>query len=842
MSTKDSLSSRKMRSGSITLVIMTTGLIPFTRCSADDFNLDFLGIEDKKNIDVSRFSQSGYIQPGTYELLLQVNNQSINPQVSPFSWYDYQGSESHKQKKTLPCLSQAQIKDIGFTSEAIKNISYWHNGTCADINALPGVEIKPDLSNGLLALNIPQHYLEYSSASWLPPSRWEQGLSGLMFDYNINGSLINARQGGSQHTLSYNGTVGQNVASWRLRADYQGSNYSAEQGSRHQFNWNRYYLYRAIPEWRAKLTVGENSINSSLYPSWRYSGISLDSDDRMLPPNLRGYAPQISGLADTNARVKISQYGQVLYDSTVPAGYFSINDLDSAVRGRLDVEIIEQNGEKKTFQVETASVPYLSRPGQLRFKIATGRPRGNQHSLEGPPFASSDLSWGVNNDWSVYGGTILSADYSNLALGIGRNFQQLGTLSLDISQSRARMPAESDISGHSLHLGYAKYFDDTNTDITFSGYRFSDKQYMGMDRYISTRYGKNSNGAEKYSYVLMLNKHFIDSNISTGVQYSYQNYWDGHQYNYLSLNVNRYFDMFSFKNISLGISASRSQYQAKNNDAVYLRLSMPLGSGNASVSSSYQNSRWSQNAGYSDTTNGGLDSYSFNTGASRSGSGQQQRQFNGIYTHQARAATLSGNASLVENGYTTLGMSASGGGTITAKGAALHSGAISGGTRLMVSTEGVEDVQVDGGRSRTNRFGIGVIGDVSSYYRTTTTVDLNSLPDDVEVQNPVVESVLTEGAIGYRQFKVLKGNKIFSIIALNDGSHPPFAASVTDKSGRELGMVTDGGQAWLRGINGGTTLNVNWDDGQHQCQINIPATLNRQQYLLPCSEQHPAKP
>ncbi|HFI3524323.1 TPA: fimbria/pilus outer membrane usher protein, partial [Escherichia coli] len=111
---------------------------------------------------------------------------------------------------------------------------------------------------------------------------------------------------------------------------------------------------------------GENNINSDIFRSWSYTGASLESDDRMLPPRLRGYAPQITGIAETNARVVVSQQGRVLYDSMVPAGPFSIQDLDSSVRGRLDVEVIEQNGRKKTFQVDTASVPYLTRPGQVR--------------------------------------------------------------------------------------------------------------------------------------------------------------------------------------------------------------------------------------------------------------------------------------------------------------------------------------------------------------------------------------------------------------------------------------------------------------------------------------------
>ncbi len=114
----------------------------------------------------------------------------------------------------------------------------------------------------------------------------------------------------------------------------------------------------------------------------------------MLPPRLRGYAPQITGIAETNARVVVSQQGRVLYDSMVPAGPFSIQDLDSSVRGRLDVEVIEQNGRKKTFQVDTASVPYLTRPGQVRYKLVSGRSRGYGHETEGPVFATGEASWG----------------------------------------------------------------------------------------------------------------------------------------------------------------------------------------------------------------------------------------------------------------------------------------------------------------------------------------------------------------------------------------------------------------------------------------------------------------
>ncbi|WP_262232288.1 fimbria/pilus outer membrane usher protein, partial [Escherichia coli] len=102
----------------------------------------------------------------------------------------------------------------------------------------------------------------------------------------------------------------------------------------------------------------------------------------------------------------------------------------------------------------------------------------------------------------------------------------------------------------------------------------------------------------------------------------------------------------------------------------------------------------------------------------------------------------------LQKGYTSFGVSASGGATITGKGAALHAGGMSGGTRLLVDTDGVGGVPVDGGQVMTNRWGTGVVTDISSYYRNTTSVDLKRLPDDVEATRSVVESALTEGAIG----------------------------------------------------------------------------------------------
>lgn len=805
---------------------------------AVDFNTDMLDSADKKNIDFSRFSLAGYIMPGVYQMGVIVNSQEISP--SPFQILFVEPPSSnagHNDKIPQACLTPEIVNLMGMTEASLEKVLYWGNEHCADFSQLSGVEISPNQAEGMLYINMPQLWLEYSDDSWLPPSRWDNGISGVLFDYNINGSVNKPYKGEQEQQLSYNGTAGANWGAWRLRADYQG-NLSRGQGEAlgggGRFSWNRFYMYRAIPRWGANLTLGENYTNSDIFSSWRYTGISLESDARMLPPKLRGYAPMVSGIADTNARVVISQQGRILYDSTVPAGPFSIQDLDSSVRGRLDVSVIEQDGRKQTFQVDTAYVPYLTRPGQIRYKFVAGRSRSYIHTTEGPVFTAGEISWGLSNAWSLYGGGVVAGDYNALAVGVAHDLNVFGTVSADITQSVARMPETDPKQGKSWRLSYSKRFDDVNTDITFAGYRFSERNYMTMEQYINARYHGDFSDREKELYTITLHKGFDSWNSSVNFQYSHQTYWDSRTSDYYSVSLNRYFDLFDIKNISLGVSASRSQYHNKDNDSVYIRLSVPWGSGTASYNSSVNNGSYVNSVGYSDFLQDGLSSYSLNAGVSSSDGRPSGGQIGAYYSHSSPEANLSVNFSAAENNYTSFGISASGGGTITPKGAAIHAGGMNGSTRLLVDTDGVGGVPIDGGRVLTNRWGIGVVTDLSSYYRNTISVDLNKLPENIEATRSVVESVLTEGAIGYREFGILKGERLFAVLNMSDNSQPPFGASVMSNKGVELGMVTDGGLVWLSGINPGERITVGWD-GKKQCVADIPERFNpEQQLLLPC--------
>ncbi|EJN6961736.1 TPA: fimbria/pilus outer membrane usher protein [Photobacterium damselae] len=809
---------------------------------AVEFNTDIfdLGESSKDDIDISRFSQKGYILPGNYSLKVLVNGEVISANADDIDFIEI------NNRKVKACLTDNIIKRIGFTTKALNKVTKWNHNVCNDLSKIDGIEIIPDIGDATLKLSIPQIWLEYIDSSWLPPSRWENGINGLMIDYNINSNL-NKYSGRSSWTksISYNGTIGANVSSWRLRLDYQGNAGDSDFGST-SFDISRSYLYTSIPELRSKLTVGEHSMSSDIFSPWQYTGIGLESDDRMLPPKLRGYAPQVKGVADTNARVIIKSKNRVVYDAIVPAGPFAIKDLDSSLRGRLDVEVIEEDGRKKEFSLETSTIPYLTRPGQIKYKMAVGRPRRDNHNVDGPLFIAGETSVGITNNWSLYGGAVLAKDdYSSFAIGVGRDLGVFGTLSADISQSIARIDdKESTKKGKSWRFNYSKSFDDADADIQFAGYKFSEEDYMTMDQFLDARKDSEYRDKEKELFTISLDKNFSNIDSSISLQLNHQTYWDKDSSDdYYTFSLYKYFDAFDLKDISLSFSATRSVYSDNNEyqddyeDSYFLRVSVPLGYANyLNLGSSMSADRYTNTVGYSASLNHDLDHYSITAGVNSGDGRGTDAMASAYYSKTTPYNDITANVSYNSNEYTNLGLSIAGGVTVTANGGAFHSGGTNGDTRLMVDTDGIGDVPIAYGQAVTNDWGIGVVTSINSYARNTTAVDFNKLPDDIETtDNSVIETVLTEGAIGYKKLTVVKGLKLFATITRGNGQKINFGENVVNKKGQELGISSDNGLVWLTGVNSGEILTVS-KGSKAECNISIPDNINEEKILnLVCS-------
>lgn len=832
------------------IVTLCSALIAGYACSAlasqsgtmVTFNTDVLDINDRSRIDLSQFSRPGYVMPGSYVMGVQINKSSLPERTILFLAPDNDPSGSEA------CLTPDLVEQFGLTQEAREPLTWFRNGQCLDTESLKGMSIRADLGAGILYITLPQRYQEYSAENWDPPSRWDEGINGVLTDYNVNAwfnhqAMMTAR---NSQTLSGSGTSGINVDAWRFRADWQTQyrHTTGQPASTHYlWAWNRYYLYRAIPALRARFTFGENYLTSDMFNSFRYRGANLISDDNMLPPNLRGYAPEVVGVAKTNARVIIRQQGQVIYDATVAAGPFRIQDIRNIAAGKLDVTVEEQDGSQQNFSTDVANTPYLSRPGLVRYKFAAGKTATAGHHSDEPGFVAGEFSVGVNNTWSLYSGVLSAGTYNALAVGSGRDLGSLGAMSFDLTESYARLMQEGTKRGKAYRLSFTRRFDTTDSQFTFSAHRFTDQNFMSMTDYLSARYqGLVKTAGSKELYSLIFSQPFREYNASAYINYTHQSSWTRPATDTWNVTISRYFDMNRFKNLSVNLTGYRTRYEYGQDKGGYISLSVPWGE-NGTVS--LENRVIKNNNGFSASIYdraGENNTYRVSVGAAQ----HNQRSFSGYLTHEGSASRITATASAQQAKYTSLSLSAQGGVTATPKGVAMHAVRMPGSTRIMLDTAGIPAIPVkDHSRvTYTNHFGKAIISDISSYYRNSFSIDLGKIGDNVEALRSVVQGTLTEGAIGYRQFGMLAGRKALATIRLPDGTMPPFGATVFNADKVQTGIVGENGETWLTGMNAGQTMNVNWE-GKLRCYITLPSPLSAESgvnsLLLPCVPPKPQK-
>ena len=549
---------------------------------------------------------------------------------------------------------------------------------------------------------------------------------------------------------------------------------------------------------------------------------SIQSDDRMLPPSMRGYAPLITGVAHSNATVTVSQQGRVLYATRVSAGAFAIQDVSANVQGTLDVTVQEEDGSVQKFTVTAASVPFLAREGQFRYKFSIGQPRLFGSPGITPTFGAGEIAYGLPKDFTIYGGTLNAENYTSLAAGVGKDLGALGAVSVDVTTSRATLWWNGQQkTGQSYRFNYSKHFDALDTDLRFFGYRFSDRNYTTFPQFFGdpTYYGLNSS---KQRLSLTLAKRIFG--VSTFLSYDHSSYWDSESDDRFGLTLARMVSIGKLKNVNLNFSAFRTQGASGKGTQVFLSAAIPLGS-RQTVStnvSSTSGSGVSVTTGLSGNNADGL-SYAVSGGSS-----DGRPIFNANVRKMTSAYQVSMQASTLINSYAAASLELDGSLVATKHGIAAHSNGNNGDTRLLVSTDGVPDVPLTGSQAKTNKSGYAVIGSISPFDTFYAQVNTNKLALDTQVTNPVQRLVLTGGAIGYVHFDAARGRNALVELSGTDGKAMPFGASVVDrKTGREIGIVGEHGVTYLSQIQPDSELVVQLSDTE-QCRLgtlpdNLPA-------------------
>ncbi|SPW53576.1 fimbrial outer membrane usher protein StfC [Escherichia coli] len=360
--------------------------------------------------------------------------------------YWYAGEDD--ASKSYACLTPELVAQFGLKEDVAKNLQWSHDAKCLKSGQLEGVEIKADLSQSALVISLPQAYLEYTYPDWI---RLHVGMTASPGSSRTTASTH--KPGTKKMAVmivtrsAATGRSGLTWGPWRMRADWQ-TNYQHTRSNdddefsgdetQKKWEWSRYYAWRALPSLKAKLALARiTSDPIFLMVLTMLVAVSVLTIKCCLPI-CAATRQTFPAWHHTTAKVTVSQMGRVIYETQVPAGPFRIQDLGDSVSGTLHIRIEEQNGQVQEYDISTASMPYLTRPGQVRYKIMMGRPQEWGHHVEGEFFSGAEASWGIANGWSLYGGALGDENYQSAALGVGRDLSTFGAVAFDVTHSHTK--------------------------------------------------------------------------------------------------------------------------------------------------------------------------------------------------------------------------------------------------------------------------------------------------------------------------------------------------------------------------------------------------------------------
>ncbi|MBW1250805.1 fimbrial biogenesis outer membrane usher protein [Pseudomonas tolaasii] len=439
--------------------------MPALAQAEDYFNPGALEVEPgQQQVDLERFAVKGGQMPGTYRVDLYLNDVRLDTRDIPFV--------DAGQGKLQPQFTVQQLKDMGVKIDAFPALQQLPASQPVDDLGAYIRDAGTRFNSGVqrLDISISQAALTSEARGYVDPSEWDQGLTAGLLNYTFTGSNTSRDRGAHDDSYYLNLRSGLNLGAWRLR------NYSTLSQNKGRQAWQNIstYAQRDVHSLKSQLTLGDAATPSDVFDSVQFRGAQLASDDSMVPDSLRGFAPVVRGIAQSNAQVTIRQNGYIIYQTYVPPGAFAISDLyPTSSSGDLAVTITEADGSERRFVQPFSSVPVMVREGRFKYSATAGQYRSYGNKGSKPGFVQSTLIYGLPANYTLYGGAQASEKYTAAALGLGHSFGDWGSISMDVTQANTEFFNGAESTGQSYRFRYAKDIAATGTTFTLAGYRYS---------------------------------------------------------------------------------------------------------------------------------------------------------------------------------------------------------------------------------------------------------------------------------------------------------------------------------------------------------------------------------
>lgn len=830
-------------SPSLTSMLLLVGAFPAWGRDYFDPGLLALGGSQLATTDLTIFESSGQIPEGRYMVALWMNQSDLGQHTLVF--------KKDAQGQVQPQLTPALLGELGVNTQTLPSFSGLPpNVPVSNLAELiPESQVRFDLAQLRLDLSVPQIAMKQNARGYVDPALWDDGVSALLMNYSLNGShnwqrAQSGSNGSEQTNLFANLRGGLNYQGWRLRSTMtytHNQNSGGQSSSRYQSNkFSETYLQHDIHAWRSEILAGESSSGNDVFDSIPFKGVKLNSSEEMLPNSLRGFAPVISGIAQSNARVTVSQNGNVVYQAYVAPGPFSIADLyQTGQGGDLTVTITEADGTVRTQTQAFSSLPVMQRPGGLKYELTSGRYNGGitQGSRQAT-FGLGTLIYGLPYNITLYGGALMAENYASFVAGSGLSLGDLGALSTDITTSDARLQGKSDRQrGTSYRIRYAKSLLSTGTSVDLAAYRYSTRHYYSFSDFNNLGYQLN---AEQVPWTLDRQRSNFQVRLSQqlaewGALYvsaSRNDYWGSERVNnQLSTGYNS-----SYRGVSYGLAYSIDRIKGDGNwpenrqFSMTMQVPFSLFSPDQTYSRNYANyqmthdnqGRVQQQAGINGSMMDDRLSYSVMQGWSN-GSNNSNSTLNAGYQGSKGLANVGYS---YNNRYRSLNLSGNGSLLVHPEGVTL--GQMLGSSVAVVSAPGAGGVAVMNGNVRTDSRGYALVPYLANYQNNNISLNPATLPDDVDMTQSSLNVYPTKGAVVMARFDTRLGYQ--ALVTLQRGEAGiPFGTVVsvldTPAGQTNTGIVGDAGQVYLSGLAESGTLLAKWgNDAHQQCRAQFNLT------------------
>lgn len=794
----------------------------------------FRGQSDHQIKLLERLSEKEDILPGFYKVDVFVNKQIIERMDLKFV--------EDQQKNISPCFDLVAIEKLGISEQILINIKKQQDQCVLLSNYIQSSSIDFNFEKLRLDISIPQNDMHNIPRGYVNASQWDTGesigfINYLGNYYHTSYQLQDHSQTQSAAYVSLNGGV--NIGKWQYRQQ-SNINYSPEIGTK----WTniRSYISRPIEPIQGVLTLGQTYSSGKFFSGLSFNGLSLSSDERMLPDSLRGYAPTIQGIAKTNANVSILQNGKEIYQTTVAPGAFKISDLyPTNFNGDLIVKVREADGTISQFSVPFSAVPESLRLGASRYNLDVGKTRDIG---EDTFFSNLTYQRGISNSVTLNSGLRLADGYQAGLLG-GTYASHIGAFGANLTYSRANLPDENIITGWMTNLTYSKTFQPTNTTVSLAGYRYSTEGYRDLGDVIGLRNSykhgyrwESSTYQQRSRFEITLNQSLGDYGILF-LSGSAQNYRDGRDndvqaqigygkafQNGLTLNLAVMRQRYAYDNI---INNRFDEIDSKLLDnrqdtSVNLSLSFPLGrykkANLPNLDLAYSHAENAKEF-YQSTLSGSLtqdQSLNYAVGLSHDRN-MQVTTWNTNLNKRLDNSNLGLNASMSDNYWQV---------STNLQGAlAVHSGGITfgpylGETFALVEAKGAEGARLFNGQgTRINHQGYALIPAITPYRYNNISLEPKGISDRVEIETNDQRIVPYAGAAVKVKFKTRMGYPLLIQAKLDADEFVPLGADVIDSQNNVIGMVGQSGQMYVRTPAKQGVLTVKWgEESDQKCDVH----------------------